>query len=92
MLSVFQAYNVGDDAPEAPATMVDRIDYRNLAPLFVDQPLTVCGKKKGKGRAAGTWDIWIENEYGLAVKADIRTGTPGQLGGFVGQPAGRMYD
>lgn len=83
MLSVFQFYYLGHDSGESPPTVIDRISYRNLAPLFVDQPMTVFGEEKN-GRA-GAFNMWIENEYGLAVKASIQTGTPGRLGGYVAE-------
>ncbi|KAL4926112.1 uncharacterized protein BDV17DRAFT_283559 [Aspergillus undulatus] len=34
------------------------IDYKNLAPLFVDDELSICGKPKSNSDT--TWDVWIE--------------------------------
>jgi hydroxyacyl-ACP dehydratase HTD2-like protein with hotdog domain len=49
---------------------VEHIEYKNLAPLFVDQVLTVCGKPKN----GGVWDVWIEGPRGgLAVRGTVRT-------------------
>ncbi|KAB8232164.1 uncharacterized protein BDW43DRAFT_127608 [Aspergillus alliaceus] len=43
--------------------------YRNLAPLYVEEPLTICGKPK-IGKDGATWDVWIEGKNGgLAVRA-----------------------
>lgn len=51
---------------------VEHIEYKNLAPLFVDEVLTICGKEKnGDG---GVWDVWIEGPNGgLAVRGSVRT-------------------
>lgn len=50
---------------------VDHIDYRNLAPLVVEEQLTVCGKPKNDN---GAWDVWIEGpDGGLAVRGTART-------------------
>ncbi|KAG7008031.1 hypothetical protein G7Y79_00007g021560 [Physcia stellaris] len=47
-----------------------RVDYRNLAPLYVEEPMTVCGKE----RALGEYDVWIEGkDGGLAVKGTVKT-------------------
>ncbi|KAL4890408.1 hypothetical protein BDV59DRAFT_184433 [Aspergillus ambiguus] len=44
------------------------IQYRNLTPLYVDEPLTICGKQK-PGRDGAIWDVWIEGSNGgLAVR------------------------
>ncbi|OOQ87592.1 hypothetical protein PEBR_15754 [Penicillium brasilianum] len=49
---------------------VEHIDYKNLAPLFVDEVLTVCGKP----RSGDAWDVWIEGpQGGLAVRGTVRT-------------------
>lgn len=50
---------------------LDEFDYRNLAPLFVEEELTVCGKPKNDG---SVWDVWIEGPDGsLAVRGTART-------------------
>lgn len=49
---------------------IRRIEYRNLAPLYADEPLKVCGKKKHPGE----YEVWIEGAGGgLAVKGLVRT-------------------
>ncbi|KAK2732478.1 hypothetical protein FQN55_004090 [Onygenales sp. PD_40] len=51
--------------------IVRGIEYRNLAPLFVEQQMRICAKPKGSG--AGAWDIWVEGgDGGLAVKGTIQ--------------------
>lgn len=50
---------------------VQHIDYKNLAPLFVEEQLTVCGKPRNE---SGTWDVWIEGpDGGLAVRGTVKT-------------------
>lgn len=52
---------------------VSSIEYRNLAPLLVEQPMTVCMKPKQVGDR-GAWDIWVERaDGGLAVRGTIET-------------------
>lgn len=57
---------------------VDHFEYRNLAPLFVGEDLTVCGKptksgEQGRGEGEGTWDVWIEGpDGGLAVRGTAK--------------------
>ena len=46
------------------------IEYRNLAPLYAEEPMKVCGKDKGQGE----WDVWIEGrDGGCAVKGKVKT-------------------
>lgn len=46
------------------------IEYKNLAPLFVEEELTVCGKPKNDT----TWDVWIEGPGGgLSVRGNAKT-------------------
>ncbi|OQE31772.1 hypothetical protein PENSTE_c001G06268 [Penicillium steckii] len=50
---------------------VAQFEYRNLAPLFVDEKLTICGKPKNGG---SSWDVWIEGpDGGLAVRGTAKT-------------------
>ena len=52
---------------------VSSTEYRNLAPLLVDQPMTVSMKPKQTGDR-GAWDIWVERgDGGLAVRGTIET-------------------
>lgn len=47
-----------------------RIEYKNLAPLYVEEPMTICGRQ----RALGQYDVWVEGkDGGLAVKGSVRT-------------------
>ncbi|KAJ5501975.1 hypothetical protein N7463_004849 [Penicillium fimorum] len=50
---------------------ISDIEYKNLAPLFVEQELVICGKPKND---TGSWDVWIEGpDGGLAVRGTART-------------------
>ncbi|MCJ1286563.1 hypothetical protein MMC26_005909 [Xylographa opegraphella] len=50
---------------------INEIEYRNLAPLYAEEPMRVCGKDKGDGE----WDLWIEGrDGGYAAKAKAQTG------------------
>ncbi|KAJ5474839.1 hypothetical protein N7475_004405 [Penicillium sp. IBT 31633x] len=50
---------------------ISEIEYKNLAPLFVDEELVICGKPKD---GSGAWDVWIEGpDGGLAVRSTART-------------------
>lgn len=55
--------------------VIEDIEYRNLAPLYVDEELAVCGKQKtGRNVNENTWDVWIEGpEGGLAVRGTVKT-------------------
>ncbi|ORY59235.1 uncharacterized protein BCR38DRAFT_460541 [Pseudomassariella vexata] len=52
---------------------VKKIDYRNLAPLYAEEPLTVCVRQNGNGEDMADghkkWDVWVEDSRGgLCVK------------------------
>ncbi|KAJ0423389.1 hypothetical protein BJY00DRAFT_50839 [Aspergillus carlsbadensis] len=51
---------------------IREIDYRNLAPVYVDEELAICAKPKST-KDANAWDVWIEGIDGsLAVRGTIR--------------------
>ncbi|KAK8026522.1 hypothetical protein PG991_003578, partial [Apiospora marii] len=57
---------------------VQRIDYRNLAPLYADQEMTVCVRSPPKRKLRDgeaeqqKHDVWIENQHGgLCVKGTV---------------------
>lgn len=50
--------------------VIKSIEYRNLAPLYCDEPVTFSGKKVGQDR----WDVWATGpEGGVAVKGKVVT-------------------
>jgi hydroxyacyl-ACP dehydratase HTD2-like protein with hotdog domain len=51
---------------------IKEIDYKNLAPVYVDEELAICGKPKST-KDDNAWDVWIEGrDGGLAVRGTIR--------------------
>ncbi|KAI0443390.1 HotDog domain-containing protein [Xylaria telfairii] len=68
--------------------IIDQIDYRHLAPLYVGQPMRICLKlQKPQGieseedpsdeperKGRNKWDLWVENQDGgLCVKGTAET-------------------
>ncbi|KAL2401031.1 hypothetical protein ABEF95_000747 [Exophiala dermatitidis] len=60
---------------QSPPLAVREFEYKNLLPLFVDEPITIACKRaeSGQGSAAqDRWDVWIQKGQGenamLAVK------------------------
>jgi len=48
------------------------VEYRNLSPLYCEEPLKVAGLE----REMGKWDVWAETpEGGMALKGTVRTET-----------------
>lgn len=53
---------------------VSSIEYRNLAPLYCEEEMRVCVKKRKATDRTSIWDIWIEGPTGgMAVKAVANT-------------------
>ncbi|KAL3489452.1 HotDog domain-containing protein [Aspergillus germanicus] len=51
---------------------IREIDYKNLAPVYVDEELAICGKPKST-KDANAWDVWVEGrDGGLAVRGTVR--------------------
>ncbi|KAF3035923.1 hypothetical protein E8E12_004221 [Didymella heteroderae] len=56
--------------PEATTS----IEYRNIAPLYCDEGMRICVKKKKQTDTGHSWDVWIEGPTGgMAVKAVAHT-------------------
>ncbi|KAL8771298.1 MAG: hypothetical protein Q9209_003203 [Squamulea sp. 1 TL-2023] len=50
--------------------MITFVAYRNIAPLYAEEEMTLCVRQKEEH----LWDTWIEGPMGgLAVKASVRT-------------------
>ena len=57
----------------SPNEVIRSVHYRNLAPLYCNEPMRICGRKKYLGDLP-SWDIWIEGPTGgVAVKGTCRT-------------------
>lgn len=54
------------------------IEYRNLQPLYVDEPITLCARAKSTsaGHLPGVWEVWVQKGQGpslsMAFKATIK--------------------
>lgn len=52
---------------------IEGIDYKNFAPLYVDEELAICGRPKPTRSTA--WDVWIEGkDGGTAVRGTVHVG------------------
>lgn len=52
------------------AGVVKDVEYRNLAPLYCNEPVTFCGTQTGDKK----WEVWTQTpEGGVAVKASVAT-------------------
>ena len=52
------------------AEYIEEIEYRNLAPLYADEEMKVCGRRKKED----AWELWIEGKDGrLAVRGLAKT-------------------
>lgn len=68
--------------PDGPYS-VQRIEYRNLAPLYCDEQLRLCAKEKVKTRGDKNreYDVWIEGPTGkMAFKGYVNASRPRTLG------------
>lgn len=54
--------------------VLESIEYRNLAPLYCDEEMRICGMEKKTLENGSIYDIWIEGPTGgVAVKGTIYT-------------------
>lgn len=56
--------------------VIESIEYRNLAPLYCDEEMRICGRKKKdlSVENGSVYDVWIEGPTGgVAVKGTVRT-------------------
>ncbi|KZM19471.1 uncharacterized protein EKO05_0003042 [Ascochyta rabiei] len=64
---------------DAKTETVESISYRNLAPLYCDEEMRICVKRKTRAGAGNAWDVWIEGPAGgMAVKATMHTVNRGE--------------
>lgn len=53
---------------------ISSFQYKNLAPLFAEEEMTICAKRKEDGPEGGSFDVWIEGrDGGYAVKGLVKT-------------------
>ncbi|KAK0645929.1 hypothetical protein B0T16DRAFT_457915 [Cercophora newfieldiana] len=66
------------------STLLEEINYRNLAPLFVGQEIRVCVRETARkvGSGTQTWELWVEGPDGsLAVRGTATTRRAGVTAG-----------
>jgi len=58
--------------------VINLIEYRNLAPLYCDEEMRICGMEKQSSTAGSKFDVWIEGPTGgVAVKGTVHTSMKG---------------
>lgn len=70
--------------------VLESIEYRNLAPLYCDEEMRICGKEKKTLQNGCIYDVWIEGPTGgVAVKGTIYTSNqkPASASGSTSTPA-----
>lgn len=58
------------------STHIQSMEYRNLSPLYVNEPLRVCVRKGDKNDSSDIqkWDVWVENKDGsLSIRGTALT-------------------
>jgi hydroxyacyl-ACP dehydratase HTD2-like protein with hotdog domain len=60
---------VGRAGAGGAAVRIDELEYRNVAPLYACEPMTLCGRE---GARPGEFKLWIEGPSGLAVRASAK--------------------
>ena len=77
MLETLRTYRAkldkGGAFPGEEAESIENVEYKNLSPLYADEPMKVCVKRKEDSRS---YSIWIEGRDGeLAVKGNVQMRT-----------------
>ena len=68
---LFQENNARSDRKRE---FIRNIQYRNLAPLYAEENMRICLKRKAQDDMNGHWDVWIEGrDGGYAVKGTVKT-------------------
>lgn len=80
VLKIFMAKEHSKEKTNYRHESISSIIYRNLAPLYAEEEMKVCVKRKKRGKTAGSFEVWIEGKGGgFAVKGSVETCiTPGQ--------------
>ena len=67
-------YNMAKVKADGSAERIASIEYRNLAPLYAEEEMKICIKRKDHNEVHGNWDVWIEGrDGGYAVKGVVKT-------------------
>ncbi len=52
--------------------IIKGLEYRNIAPVYAEEEMMVCGRKKGED---GLWEVWVEGrDGGVKVRGIVKTG------------------
>lgn len=63
---------------QLPLFEIRSVEYKNLTPLYVDEPMTLCMKPtkfQTPGTLADSWDVWIEKKVGEGLTSMAFKGT-----------------
>ncbi len=67
----------GSSSAARPSVNISHVEYRNLVPLYAEEEMNICVRRRGKEFDDGkvvTWDVWIEGpDGGYAVKGTAKT-------------------
>lgn len=59
---------------DGKAERISYIEYRNMAPLYAEEEMKVCGSMREDRNDGRSWDVWIEGrDGGYAVKGLVKT-------------------
>ena len=74
MLQFLQHCLVKENKEDGKHEFIRSIQYRNLAPLYAEEDMRICLKRKAQDDKYGNWDVWIEGrDGGYAVKGAVKT-------------------
>ena len=74
MLQFLQHWLVKENDMDGKREFIRSIQYRNLAPLYAEEDMRICLKRKAQDGEHGNWDVWIEGrDGGYAVKGAVKT-------------------
>jgi hypothetical protein len=80
------------EANTGSSHVLESIEYRNLAPLYCDEEMRICGmKRENLPSQSIVFDVWIEGPTGgVAVKGTVRTVRKSITGSQQGAPTPNM--
>lgn len=91
LLEVLKVYLTKKDDNKPRTGRVETIrdvEYRNLAPLYAEEEMTICVRRKIQVTNAGSFDVWIEGkDGGYAVKGVVGTSIEASHGQNAEQPS-----
>lgn len=74
VLKLFLAKEKMEDPEGRQVESIKNVDYRNLSPMYAEEEMKICVRRKTLETHTGSFDIWIEGkEGGYAVKGLAET-------------------